>query len=347
MQALWTLAAAFFFASMAVCVKFAAEYFNSAEMVFYRGLLGMLFMWMLARSRGISLATRYPGMHLWRSLVGVISLGAWFYAIAHLPLATAMTLNYMSSVWVAAFLIGGALLMGFLPARNGRAAGGATGMGQPPAPAGAAGLDSPDRGHSATPAGSAVRETTSVGAPLNQGPLVLTVIAGFAGVVLMLRPTIEQNQAFAGLIGLMSGLMAAFAYMQVIALARIGEPETRTVFYFALGSTVAGGLGMLVAGVSEWHWKPALWLIPLGVLASLGQLSMTRAYSLAKTRSAALLVANLQYSGIVFGAIYSLLLFGERLPLMGWAGMGLIMASGIAATVLRARAAPNVPAEER
>jgi drug/metabolite transporter (DMT)-like permease len=308
MQALWMLAAAFFFASMAVCVKFASDHFNSAELVFYRGLLGMFFMWALARSRGISLATRYPGMHMWRSLVGVISLGAWFYAIAHLPLATAMTLNYMSSVWIAAFLVGGALLMGLLPARGERPLVAAAG--------------------------------------LSQGPLVLTVITGFIGVIMMLRPTIEQNQAFAGLVGLMSGLLAAFAYMQVMALARVGEPETRTVFYFAVGSAVAGGLAMGVAGVSEWHWKPALWLIPLGVLASLGQLCMTRAYTLAKTRSATLVVANLQYSGIVFGAIYSLLLFGERLPLIGWAGMALIMASGIAATVLRARAAPGAPAEE-
>lgn len=312
MQALWMLAAAFFFATMAVCVKFASVYFNSAELVFYRGLLGMFFMWALARTQGVTLATRYPGMHMWRSLVGVISLGAWFYAIAQLPLATAMTLNYMSSVWIATFLVGGALLMGLLPARGGRATG----------------------------------EAPSVGATFSQGPLVLTVITGFIGVVMMLRPTIEQNQAFAGLIGLMSGLLAAFAYMQVMALARVGEPETRTVFYFAVGSAVAGGLGMLVAGISEWHWKPALWLIPLGVLASLGQLCMTRAYSLAKTRSATLVVANLQYSGIVFGAIYSLVLFGDRIPLLGWAGMALIVASGIAATVLRARAAPGAPAEE-
>lgn len=306
MQALWMLAAAFFFATMAVCVKFASEYFNSAELVFYRGLLGMFFMWALARSRGITLATSYPGMHMWRSLVGVISLGAWFYAIAHLPLATAMTLNYMSSVWIAAFLVGGALLMGLLPV-----------------------------------SGKVVPGTLQ-----SQGPLVLTVITGFIGVIMMLRPTIEQNQAFAGLVGLLSGLLAAFAYMQVMALARVGEPESRTVFYFALGSALTGGLAMGIVGVSEWHWKPALWLIPLGVLASLGQLCMTRAYSLAKTRSATLVVANLQYSGIIFGAIYSLLLFGERLPLIGWAGMALIMASGIAATVLRARAAPDSPAEE-
>ncbi|MBA3595585.1 MAG: EamA family transporter [Pseudomonadota bacterium] len=342
MQALWMLAAAFFFATMAVCVKFASEHFNSAELVFYRGLLGILFMWLLARSRGIPLATRYPGMHMWRSLVGVISLGAWFYAIAQLPLATAMTLNYMSSVWIAAFLVGGALLMGLLPARSTDATNTAT----PSSQDGAAEPAVPGRRRSAPSGGSAVREATSVGATFNQGPLVLTVIAGFIGVIMMLRPTIEQNQAFAGLVGLMSGLLAAFAYMQVMALARIGEPETRTVFYFAVGSAVAGGLAITVTGVSEWHWKPALWLIPLGVLASLGQLCMTRAYSLARTRSATLVVANLQYSGIVFGAIYSLLLFGERLPLIGWAGMALIMASGIAATVLRARAAPGAPAEE-
>lgn len=317
MQALWMLAAAFFFASMAVCVKIASEHFNSAELVFYRGLLGMLFMWALARTQGISLATRFASMHMWRSLVGVISLGAWFYAIAHLPLATAMTLNYMSSVWIAAFLVGGAMLMGLLPARGGIL------------------RQAQDE-----------RNTARVGALSNQGPLVLTVIAGFAGVVMMLRPTIEQNQAFAGLIGLMSGLLAAFAYMQVMALGRVGEPETRTVFYFAVGSAVAGALGMGVAGISEWHWKPALWLLPLGLLASLGQLCMTRAYSLAKTRSATLVVANLQYSGIVFGAFYSLLLFGDHIPLIGWAGMVLIVASGIAATVLRARAAPDSPAEE-
>lgn len=297
MQALWMLAASFFFATMAVCVKIASAWFNAAELVFYRGVLGMLIMWLWARSRSVSLATPYPAMHAWRSLIGVLSLGAWFYALAGLPLATAMTLNYMSSVWIAAFLVGGALLT-WAP-RNGVSA-------------------------------------------LRQGPLALTVVAGFVGVVLVLRPTLGQDQLFAGLVGLLSGLTAAFAYMQVMALGRIGEPEVRTVFYFAVGSAVAGAAGMVVAGVSSWDWAHAAWLLPLGLLASLGQLCMTRAYS----QGATLVVANLQYSGIVIGALYGLLLFGDRIPLVGWAGMGLIVASGIAATVLRSRAAPDSPAEE-
>jgi len=298
MQALWMLAASFLFASMAVCIKFASAWFNTSELVFYRGLIGMLLMWLWARSRGETLATRYPGMHAWRSLVGVLSLGAWFYAIAWLPLATAMTLNYMSSVWVAAFLVGGSLV-----AWNPRA-----------------------------------------GAPLpaGQGTLAATVLAGFAGVVLMLRPTLGNEQMFAGIVGLLSGMLSAFAYLQVMALGKLGEPESRIVFFFALASALGGGAGMLVEGVSDWRWPATLWLLPVGVLAALAQLCMTRAYS----RGATLVVANLQYAGIVFGALYGVLLFGDRLPLAGWAGMALIVASGVAATALRARAAPDAPGEE-
>lgn len=298
MQALWMLAASFFFATMAVCVKYASAWFGAAELVFYRGLIGMGLMWLWARSQGTPLRTRHLGMHAWRSLVGVLSLGAWFYAIAGLPLATAMTLNYMSSVWIAAFLVGGSLLVW--------------------------------------------NPRTGTPLPPRQGPLALTILAGFAGVVLMLRPTLGQDQAFAGVVGLLSGMLAAFAYLQVMALGRVGEPEARTVFYFALGSALAGGVGMAVAGVSPWDWGHAAWLLPVGVLASLGQWCMTRAYS----QGATLVVANLQYSGIVFGALYSLLLFGEHLPALGWLGIALIVASGIAATVLRARAAPDAPAEE-
>ena len=278
---------------MSVGIKYASADFSALELVFYRGLVGVVFAGVLARTRRVSLATQIPMMHVWRSLVGVTSMLAWFYAIAHLPIATATTLNYMSSVWVAVFLIGGVLLTGRI---------------------------------------ADVRR---------QGPLVVAVLASFGGVVLMLRPTLDENQAFAGLIGLMSGLMSALAYIQVAALGRVGEPEARTVFYFSLGATLAGGIGMLFFEMHPLNTVQALWLLPIGILAALGQLSMTRAY----TRGATMVVANLQYSGIIFAALFGLLLFGDRMPLIGWAGMATIIASGMTATFLRARALPNPPAE--
>ncbi len=279
---------------MSVCIKYASEYFHTFELVFYRGLIGIFFMVAICRHQRVALRTPIPLMHAWRSVVGVFSLTAWFYAIAHLPLATAMTLNYMSGIWMAAFLVGGSLVMG------------------------------------------RVQDLA------RQGPVVLTVIAGFAGVVMILRPTIEQNQLFAGVIGLLSGLGAALAYMQVAALGRVGEPEARTVLYFSIGTALTGAVAMLFVGPSDWVWPHVGWLLPIGLLAALGQLCMTRAYN----NGATLVAANLQYSGIVFAALYGLFLFGDQLPLMGWAGMALIIASGIAATALRNRTLPRTPVEE-
>ena len=294
MQALWMVLAAFLFATMAVGIKVASASFSTPELVLYRGIVSLVFMGLVLRARGTPLATTVPWMHAWRAVIGVFSLASWFYAISHLPLATAMTLNYMSGVWVAAFVVGGAMLYG----QNSR-----------------------------------------------QGPLMATVLAGFAGVVMMLRPTLDQNQLFAGLIGLLSGMGAALAYLQVTALGKVGEPEGRTVFYFSFGTALAGLIGVAWNGLTpldQVSWQAAAWLIPIGVLASVGQWCMTRAYS----RGSTLLVANLQYAGIVFAAFYSLVLFDDHIPPIGWAGMALIVASGIAATVLRTRALPNTPAEE-
>ena len=76
MQALWMLVAAFMFASMGVCVKIASADFSTAELVFYRGLVGMVLLAMLAQHQRVPLRTNYPGMHAWRGMVGVTSMGA-------------------------------------------------------------------------------------------------------------------------------------------------------------------------------------------------------------------------------------------------------------------------------
>lgn len=298
MQALWMVLGAFFFATMGVAVKYASTSFNTFELVFYRSVISMVFLGLVLRKQGVKLPTPVPGMHVWRSLVGGFSMIAWFYAIAHLPLATAMTLNYMSSIWVAAFIIGGALLT-----------------------------------------------TVSLAQAQRQGPMLFIVLLGFGGVILVLRPTIDHDQLLAGLIGLLSGIGGALAYMQVTALAKVGEPEGRTVFYFAVGTFVMGLIGCAVVGFTPWSqvsWQAAAWLVPIGILASLGQWCMTRAYS----RGHTLTVASLQYSGIVFASLYSLMLFGDELPLSGWMGIALILATGVAAILLRERTVPNTPAEE-
>jgi S-adenosylmethionine uptake transporter len=294
MQALWMVLAAFWFSLMAVGIKFASVSFGTFELVFYRGIVSVIFMGIVVRARGATLRTPVPMMHVWRSTVGVLALTSWFYAIAHLPLATAMTLNYMSGVWIAAFIVGGSLLYG----------------------------DS-----------------------RKQGPLLGTVLLGFVGVVMTLRPTMAQDQLFAGLVGLLSGMGAALAYIQVTALGKAGEPEERTVLYFSIGTALVGALGMAFTQITPWssvRWQEAIWVIPIGILASMGQWCMTRAYR----HGATLVVASMQYTGIVFASFFSLLLFGDHIAPIGWAGIAVIVASGLLATLLRTRAMPHTPAEE-
>ena len=287
--------ASFLFASMGVCVKLASSLYSPGEIVIYRGLTGAVMMIGLARWKLGTLRTTVPGMHLWRSLSGTSALCLWFYAISNLPLATAMTLNYMSSVWMALFLLGGAVALG-----NARV----------------------------------------------DGRLIGTVLLGFMGVALILRPTIGEQQLWYGLLGLLSGILAATAYLQVTALGRVGEPEYRVVFYFSLGGICAGSLTMLWSGGLHAHtWKGAALLLALGVLATAAQLLLTRAYSTGRP----LVNASLQYLGIVFSFVYGVLVFNDAVTWLALLGMLLIVAAGLSATLLRSRSAPpdtaNAPLE--
>ena len=274
--------ASLLFATMGVCVKLASADYNVGEITFYRSLTGAVLMLAFARARRGTLATTVPAMHFWRSLSGVTALVLWFYAIGNLPLATAMTLNYMSSVWMALFLLGGAVALG----------------------------------------------TSRV-----DGRLIATVLAGFAGVALILRPTIAEQQLWHGLMGLISGVIAATAYLQVTALGRIGEPEYRIVFYFSVAGIVAGAAVMAFAGVHGHSLRGALLLLAVGVLATTAQLMITRAYSTGRP----LVNASLQYLGIAFSFAYGVLLFGDKVTPLAVAGMLLIVAAGLSATLLRSR----------
>ena len=278
--------ASLLFATMGVCVKLASSGYTPGEIMFYRGVIGAVLMWLLAWHRGVSLRTQVPATHFWRSLSGVIAMFLWFYALGKLPVATAMTLNYMSSVWMALFLIGGAAMLG------------------------SARVD---------------------------GRLVATVLLGFGGVALILRPTIEHDQLWHGLMGLLSGVISATAYLQVAALARAGEPEVRIVFYFSIGGAVFGALTTLGTGIHGHTPQGAATLLAVGLLATAAQLMMTRAYSTGRT----LVNASLQYLGIAFSFGYGVLLFNDKVTWMALAGMLLIVGAGLSATLLRSRS--NAP----
>jgi drug/metabolite transporter (DMT)-like permease len=97
----WMVVAALLFALMGVFVKQGAQSYTPAELVFWRTLFGAVMLGIPARLHGRRFATPHLKIHLIRGCAGYVALLLTFYAMAHLPLATAITLNYTSPIFLA------------------------------------------------------------------------------------------------------------------------------------------------------------------------------------------------------------------------------------------------------
>lgn len=77
---------------------------------FFRNLAVPLLLapWLL-RAGWAELRPRRFDLHLWRALIGVVALLAWFYALSLLPLAEATALNFTSTLFAT---VGAALFLG-------------------------------------------------------------------------------------------------------------------------------------------------------------------------------------------------------------------------------------------
>lgn len=264
------LVAAAGFAVMGALVKIGAQKFSSSELVFYRSLFGLLVIWLYILQQKKPLATPHLGKQVSRALVGFVSLVLFFYAIAHLPLATAITLNYTSPLFLA-------ILTPFL-------------LHEPP-----------------------------------KKTLALTLIMGFVGISLLLKPTLDSDDWLAGSIGLLSGVGAAWAYVHVKQLGNLNEPDWRTVFYFTLISTIGAGGWMLFSSFHVIDWQDLPILLGLGLSATIAQLAMTRAYRTGNT----LVVASLAYLTVVLASLIGVFWWREHLNVESWLAIGLIILSGI------------------
>jgi drug/metabolite transporter (DMT)-like permease len=158
--------------------------------------------------------------------------------------------------------------------------------------------------------------------------LIVAIVGGFVGVGMLLQPSFQGGKEGAALIGLFSGVLASWAYLAVRTLGRLGEPDWRVVFWFGLVSTVVCAIWQLTT--STFHaieWRTVWILLGLGACGTLGQVCMTRAYRTGNT----LIVGSYSYSTIVIGMAYGMILWHDVLSPLEWAGIAVIVASGLVA----------------
>jgi drug/metabolite transporter (DMT)-like permease len=152
--------------------------------------------------------------------------------------------------------------------------------------------------------------------------LWLAIGTGFAGILLILKPGLALFAPVA-LIGVAGGMFAALAMVSIRRLTS-SEPTLRIVFYFSAVCTAVSAVPL------AWRWQtpePGLWILLLlvGVMASLAQSLMTRAYAHAPAAQ----VGPFTYSTVVFAAAVGWLFWGEVLDVLSFAGALLVCVAGI------------------
>lgn len=259
---------ALLFATMGVFIRLASHTVSNEIVVFARNLAGLALLLpvMLTQGGGGLRTTVFP-RHLWRALTGLTAMYGFFYAIANLPLSSAMIFTYSSPVFIP--------LVAWIFLKE----------------------------------------------PMTRRAWVAALV-GFAGVALVCKPDQGLVNHFA-LIGLGSSILAATAFVTVRALGAT-EPATRVVFYFALISTVVSTVPLLWAGRAITLKEFGL-LAAVGILATLSQLCLTRAYALAPANR----IGPVTYLAIVIAGIYAWALWGEVPDGYAIAGTGLILMASL------------------
>jgi drug/metabolite transporter (DMT)-like permease len=101
--AAWMGGAILSFAAMAVAGREASAELDTFEIMFYRSAIGFpmvaALLWRFHGAAG--LRTRQPGLHVLRNIIHFAGQNLWFYAIALIPLAQLVALEFTNPIWVA------------------------------------------------------------------------------------------------------------------------------------------------------------------------------------------------------------------------------------------------------
>lgn len=277
----YMLAASFLFAIMGAFAKLASQYMSSLEIVFFRNLFGVILIGYAVYKTPMKQSGGKPFLLFFRGLMGFVSLLAYFYNIAHIPMGDAVTFSKTAPIFTAVF------------------------------------------------AWLFLNEKLTFSA-------WLAVFVGFIGILLIAQPSGIGFSKY-DLLGIFSGIGAALAYTSVRELR--SYYDTRMI---VLSFTLVGTIGPIILFVlSKYFYMSELdfmmgefvvptgivwaYVIGLGILGTLSQYYMTKAYGETKAG----IVGAVSYSNIVFAILIGVFL-GDSLPnFITTCGIILIVGAGI------------------
>jgi drug/metabolite transporter (DMT)-like permease len=151
----------------------------------------------------------------------------------------------------------------------------------------------------------------------------MAVATGFAGILLIARPSVSLMADPASMVGLGAALCIGLVDMALRNLGRTENPLT-TVFYFILGGVILSAPYTLVYGTLP-DGRILPWIAGIGIFTAIQQLAKTAAFRFAE----ASFLAPYTYTAIVWASLVGWLLWKEVPAVPVMAGTIVVVASNL------------------
>jgi drug/metabolite transporter (DMT)-like permease len=164
--------------------------------------------------------------------------------------------------------------------------------------------------------------STAFGERLDLGKW-LAIIAGFAGVLVIVRPWGAEFHP-AMLASVVNAILYSFFMMMTRRLAAYDSPET--IQYLP---AVGAAIGFAPFAIAAWEW-PSGWLewtvaCAMGVLGGLGHYLLALAHRYAPSS----VIAPFLYQQVIYMALFGYLVFGDVPSGWVWLGAAIVISSGL------------------
>ena len=150
-----------------------------------------------------------------------------------------------------------------------------------------------------------------------------TVITAFIGATFIVKPG-AGVASLPALVAMIGGIAAGTAYTYVRKLGLMGERKAVIVLFFSTFSCLVSLPGM-ITGFVPMTLKQLIFLLMAGIMASVGQLNVTAAYSYAPARE----ISVFDYSQVVFAALFGFIFFREMPDIWSFLGYVIIIATAV------------------
>lgn len=165
---------------------------------------------------------------------------------------------------------------------------------------------------------------------------LLCVVVAFIGALFILKPGMDGILSFPAFMGMLGGAGAGFAYTNVRLATAKGADKPFIVLFFSTFTSLLCLPGMIISFkvMTGFQW---FCMIMTGACATVGQMGITTAYSLAKASE----ISVYDYTMIIFAAILGAIFLHEIPDGYSFVGYGIIIGAGIVMFLLNNRKKEN------